>query len=359
MKILHAWDIRIGRGYPEYPILAERLREHRFETLRNLVARAAKERANALILGGNTLADNRITDHEVAELTDLLAASAVPVFILPGPLDPFTPDSPYRLQSGLWEGSVTILGEKQPYPGDGFTLYPFPVTVRDEKAPSFSAAELQEWIPSPRGEQGFRIAVTYRDRQSNGERSVRTAVISSLDYIASSEQTLLPGEPRAEEDTVGARLVTLRRDLAPTINRLTVGRLRQIALKIQLGEIDDLRRSLEELEHPADAILQIELVGALAIDRIEELHQVIDRWRRKVLYLDVRERFSIEAEATLTFSHPLIRATAASLIQLAMVPCDATPETLPSDSEAARWALLQLTKLLRASPHQELSAPWK
>jgi hypothetical protein len=358
MKIIHAWDIQVGRGYPEYPDLADRLREHRFEILRNLVARATRERANALILGGNTLADNRITDHEVAELTDLLTASAIPVFILPGPLDPFTPDSPYRLQSELWEGSVTILGEKRPYSGKGFTIYPFPVTTRDQSAPQ-PPTENQHRLPPPTSaKQKFQIAVACYEMQPIGERMEPVSATSSFDYVASRGQTLLPGDLWAAEDPVGARLVTLSADSSPTVDRLAIGRLRKVVLKIRFGEVDDPRRSLEEVEHPADTILHVELLGSLPIDRMEDLRQMMDRWRRKVLHLELREHFTIEGEAELTFAHPLIRATAERLAHLAMVAPDSGPEDLPSDSEAARWALFSLTKLLREAPHREF-ASWK
>lgn len=358
MKVLHAWDLRIGQGFPEYPTLAERLREHLFEILRNLLARAAHEGASAIILGGNTLADNRITDHELLQLRDLLAASAAPVFILPGPLDPFTTDSPYRHSRELWKPPVTVLADQKPHQLPGLTLYPYPVTTRDGFSAPTPSSDSPAQPPPTAASQGLRVAVAYCPVPTAPSLRGTVPDSANFDYVTCGQETsaaeMLPGRLPA-----GARIVTFRRGAAPRLDSLVLGRFREVVIQQQLGDLRSLGEALEQLAHPADTILHLDLFGTLALDRVDGLCELIEGWRRKLLHLDLVEHFSIDALGPSTVAHPLLRATIQGLLERVAVPTSTLANDLPDDSEAARTALQRLFQLLRTSPHQDFLPQWK
>lgn len=111
MKILQTSDVLVGRDFRELPELAEELRQARLDVLQTLVALAEKERVDALVLVGNTLADNRIAHRTLLDVARLLGASPVPVLLVPGACDPLTPDSPYELRADVFSEPVRIQRE--------------------------------------------------------------------------------------------------------------------------------------------------------------------------------------------------------------------------------------------------------
>ena len=133
MKLLISSNILIGLGFPHLARAANQLREARHDALRELISLAEHEKVDALFLLGNTLADNRISHHDIHEVANTLSRSEVPVYVLPGSKDPYTPDSPYRYMGDGFTGKVSILGRSKPFKIEGYTFYPCPVRSRDQQ----------------------------------------------------------------------------------------------------------------------------------------------------------------------------------------------------------------------------------
>ena len=113
MKLLHTSDLRLGQGFGQLPELANALREARMETLRSILALAVREKVDAILFAGNTLADTRVTHDLVVKLTSLLATSSVPIYLWPGQTDPLRADSPYVLRADLFKPPVHVLRHPQ------------------------------------------------------------------------------------------------------------------------------------------------------------------------------------------------------------------------------------------------------
>ncbi|MCA9796529.1 MAG: hypothetical protein KC910_32195, partial [Candidatus Eremiobacteraeota bacterium] len=125
-SILVSADLRVGLGYPDVPERGRELREARIDTVRELINVANHRRVDAVVLAGNTLADNRIDQHDLLDLVDALRLSEAPVLILPGATDPFTPDSPYRARSELFEAPIRVMGDSHPVRLSDLTIAPYP-----------------------------------------------------------------------------------------------------------------------------------------------------------------------------------------------------------------------------------------
>ena len=113
MKLLHTSDLLLGYSFPQLPDLAVALREARIETLRSILALAAREKVDAIVFAGNTLADTRVAHDLVVKLTSLLATSSIPVYLLPGRTDPLKADSPYVLRADLFKAPIHVLKQPQ------------------------------------------------------------------------------------------------------------------------------------------------------------------------------------------------------------------------------------------------------
>src|SRR2546425_418588 len=75
----------------------------------------------------------------------ILSGSDVPVYILPGRTDPYTPDSPFRLQPALFKTPVHVFTDARSVNLRNSTvaLYPYPVRSRDHGA----WLPPDDWIP--------------------------------------------------------------------------------------------------------------------------------------------------------------------------------------------------------------------
>jgi DNA repair exonuclease SbcCD nuclease subunit len=78
VKLLHCSDAMIGMAFPHAYEKADKLRQYRMEALKSAISLARRERAEAIILAGNTLADNRISPNQLKELSATLSGSSIP-----------------------------------------------------------------------------------------------------------------------------------------------------------------------------------------------------------------------------------------------------------------------------------------
>lgn len=110
-KIIHAADFHLDSAFGGLP--TEKSRERRRES-RDLVDRLADlavlEKADLVLLSGDLFDGQRVYPETLERLKANLARMGCPVFIAPGNHDPWTPRSPYALQS--WPDNVCIFREE-------------------------------------------------------------------------------------------------------------------------------------------------------------------------------------------------------------------------------------------------------
>lgn len=131
LKLLHSADWQLGLEASHVAAAAGPVREARLESARRVVEAASEHRVDALVLAGDLFEDNLVEEQLVRATVELLAASAVPVFVLPGNHDPLSRDSIY-LRSA-WKNRpahVVLLDRAEPFeiPGTGAFLLPAPLT---------------------------------------------------------------------------------------------------------------------------------------------------------------------------------------------------------------------------------------
>ncbi|MCE7875424.1 hypothetical protein DYH09_34365, partial [bacterium CPR1] len=248
MKLLHSSDLLIGQSFPHAYPKAEELRSARFGVLDALLARVKPEKAEAVILAGNTLADNRVTKNDLKSLARALMSSPVPVFLLPGITDPYTPDSPFRRHQELFGPPVQILHDSEPVGIPGAILYPMPVRSRRE-APSFV-------IPPRSPDSSLRVGIAC---------SREAPDVLDLDYLAlggraqheAGERLAWPGAPESVEFGHGrgrALLVTLVEGAAPQLKSMFIGRFHWFDRELNLKSTGKLREELEGLKEPTTVV---------------------------------------------------------------------------------------------------------
>ena len=117
IRILHTADWQIGLKAAHVARVGDLVRKARFDAARSVVAAAAAERADALVLAGDIFEDNHVDNSLVFEVVRILSASSVPVYVLPGNHDPLSQDSIYRRAS--WRdrpNHIHLLETPEPVP---------------------------------------------------------------------------------------------------------------------------------------------------------------------------------------------------------------------------------------------------
>jgi len=93
VKFLHTADWQLGMKATDVGGVGARLREERLLAARRVVETAQTHSAQFILVAGDTFEDNGVARILVQKAADVLAASNIPVFIIPGNHDPFTPGS--------------------------------------------------------------------------------------------------------------------------------------------------------------------------------------------------------------------------------------------------------------------------
>lgn len=246
MKLLHTSDLLIGQGFPQLPELASALREARLEAIRSILALASREKVEAIVLAGNTLADTRVAHDTVIKLTSLLATSTVPVYLQPGRTDPWRADSPYVLRADLFKAPIHML--------------------RETKLP---------W-------DGPLVAV--------GQP------VEGAEYVAMSGDS-----PEAYDFGQGQGSVKLVTFPGAQVQQVTVGRLRW--LEMEADSLDGLISRLQPLASET-TLLRLKLRGSASLEE----YQQFEGWRSTLRFqwLEVDDQMHIAGGKR--FHHPLLRA---------------------------------------------------
>lgn len=327
MKIIHSSDLLVGYDFSHASLRAEDLRARRLQAARTIVALAVRQKAQAILFSGNTLADNRIWEDELIQLSEILSGSAVPVYILPGITDPYTPDSPYRTRPELFAGAIQILSRPGSLSlGSDVTLRAYPVLHRGAQ---------DEWHAG----EGIAVACV------SGENPLAD---KGFAHLALGGRT-----HREEEHWPGSPEPTGYSDLQGGVNVLSVDPSGQVRVTYQkTGQLKwseraesakDVRAKLEGVTNPDSTLLKLIIRGALSEADHLEMEQTLREARLRFFHLDVINNSTVRESAEDRYQNFLLQALARNLkLQGAVEPV------------VAQRALLRLRELVQASGPAEL-----
>jgi DNA repair exonuclease SbcCD nuclease subunit len=282
MKFLHTADWQIGMRATMLGDKGVRVRAARLESARHVIALARRERAEFVVLAGDTFEDNGVERLKVREVAKILGGADCPVFIIPGNHDPLTPGS-------VWEDTVWnewtnlhVLTQPRPVETAAATLYPCPVIAGD------SRDDPSGWIQT----QGNTIAIGIAHGSVESAAYQATlpirrdaARVHGLDYLALGHfhsTTLHADDAGAvhmaysgthestgftESDSGNVLIVDIPyRGAGPQIQTLRTASLEWMSLfsKIEKpGQVRALAARLDALPTPERTLIDLTLTGVL------------------------------------------------------------------------------------------------
>ncbi|MBW1982660.1 MAG: DNA repair exonuclease [Deltaproteobacteria bacterium] len=295
MKFLHTADWQIGMKAAHVGEAGERVREERIKTVRRLVDVARDNHAEFILVVGDTFEDNAVARVLVQKIADILARANIPIFIIPGNHDPFTPGSVW--EHPVWKtcDNLQVLLEEKPVAVAGGFLYPCPVDERH------SGKDPTTWIGAA-GASGIRVGMAHGTvegvHQEEPDYPIprEAAARLGLDYLAlghwhsTATYEDSSGAVRmaysgthettrfAERDSGNVLLVEIADSGTPPVVRpIHVGALDWRVMEVDLREAGDLSRLRESIEHIESAqriLLDIRISGPLFSDEKDEIDRI-------------------------------------------------------------------------------------
>lgn len=291
LRFLHTADWQLGLRARYIPGDAGAdVRNARLRTVRRIGELARDRGAEFAVVAGDVFEHHGLKPATVRKTFDVLKEFRLPVYLLPGNHDPYTPDSLYR--SELWERNcpenVHVLASPEPvFVRDDAVLLPCPVLERH------GFEDPTEHLTAEFGPSGvFRIGVAHGGireilesiagdtYESNNDIHMDTCHRATLDYLALGDwhglfevdnRTRYPGTPEAtkfDEKEPGHVLVVEIGEpgAEPVVTPHRVGGLAWRQLEIEIDDDDDLATalgSIEEIPDKADTLLQLWLRGTV------------------------------------------------------------------------------------------------
>lgn len=277
------------------------VRDARLRTIQRIGALAAERGAAFVVVAGDVFEHHGLRPATVRRTFDVLREFSVPVYLLPGNHDPYTPDALYR--SELWRRecpeNVVVLASSEPVPvREDAWLLPCPILERQvledptaHLSPSFG----------PQG--GYRVGVAHGgireildklddDYDAASAVSLDTCERGALDYLALGdwhgllrieERIWYPGTPEAtrfkERDPGKVLVVTVPEPGAtPVVQAEEVQSKRWLRLDEDLdGDegLDALAARLEAVPNKQDTLVELRLAGTLDLEQRARLDEEI------------------------------------------------------------------------------------
>jgi len=292
------------------------LREARLRTIRRIGEVARDFEAQFIIVAGDVFEHHSIKPATVRKAFDALNELRLPVYLLPGNHDPYTPDAIYL--SRMWQlecpSNVHVFGSTQPVLLDGVTLLPCPLFERHTLEDSSEHLQA-DFGPS----DCVRVGIAH-----GGVREVLQSLLGDsemeltnplpadlaqrarLDYVALGDwhstfpvnaRTYYSGthEPtRFKEIEPGnVLLVTIPEPGAlPEVQRQRVSTYQFIQKQFLFNASEDLsqlERFLDEVTAKSTTLLELKLEGALDMPSRILLTQMLERTRDRFCFLRTRE----------------------------------------------------------------------
>ena len=122
LVVVHSSDLHLGTDSNFSPQSSDPM-----TPLRLVLQVAEEERADLVLLAGDTFDHNRQPAHLIEQTVQVLGEFGAPIVILPGNHDPLTPDSVYRRAEFVTPANVSVLGltvnEKAEFPALGLEVW--------------------------------------------------------------------------------------------------------------------------------------------------------------------------------------------------------------------------------------------
>ncbi len=154
MRFVHTADWQIGMKAVHLGETAETARRARFQSARRIIEIAKEQRADFVLLAGDTFEHHGIERAKVREIANLLATAHCPVYIIPGNHDPAGSGSVWEDECWARSVHVRVLLAAEAVEAPGATLYPCPALSRT------SAADPTAWIAGQTA-GGIRIGIAH------------------------------------------------------------------------------------------------------------------------------------------------------------------------------------------------------
>ena len=91
LKFIHTADWQIGMKAAHVGAVGQRVRAERLEAARRVIDAAASNRADFVIVAGDTFEDNAVDRVLVQKVADILGSFSGPAYIISGNHDPLVP----------------------------------------------------------------------------------------------------------------------------------------------------------------------------------------------------------------------------------------------------------------------------
>lgn len=318
LRFLHTADWQLGLRVRYIPGDAgARVRDARLAAVRRIGEVAAEQDVAFVVVAGDVFEHHGLKPATVRKAFDLLREFPVPVHLLPGNHDPYTPDSLYC--SPLWKrecpDNVHVLAWTEPVEvrGDAHLL-PCPIldrTVLGDPTEHLTA----DFGPG----DGFRVGVAHGGIREFLERlgedelelaaeiGMDTATRAKLDYLALGdwhgrlqvdERTWYAGTQEAtrfkEKNPGNVLVVELAEPGAPpAVTPVQVGTLTWHQLRAELDGEDGLATLVEQMEaipDKGDALVELFLAGTVDVDLRARLDgEVLARAADRLRWLRLRD----------------------------------------------------------------------
>ena len=371
MKFLHTADWQLGMKATDVGGVGARLREERLLAASRVVETAQTHSAQFILVAGDTFEDNGVDRILVQKAADVLAASNIPVFIIPGNHDPFTPGSVWEHPAWKSAENVQVLYEKQPVEIPGGLLYPCPIWEKH------SGKDPTAWIHAAEA-TGIKLGMAHGTVEGvqQGEMDYpiprNAALRSGLDYLAlghwHSTAIYSGGDGVArmaysgthettkfgERDSGNILIVDIpSTGAAPVITTVHTGGLTWRALEADIrdrGDLLRLREEIEDIENPSSVLIELCIRGLLSAEDRGEMVHIGEILSSRFLYSHVDDLHlhpSPEDESWVASLPPgVIREAGARLRELAN-PGFSGGRPDGASEEVASRALMELYALVR------------
>jgi DNA repair exonuclease SbcCD nuclease subunit len=291
------------------------LREARLRTIRRIGEEAHEFGAQFILVAGDVFEHHGIRPDTVRKALDALGEIRIPVYLLPGNHDPYTPDAIYL--SRLWQrecpSNVHVLGSREPILLDEAALFPCPLFERH----SFDDAS--EHLHAEFGPTDcVRIGVAHgairevlqgligsSDEELNNPLPIDLAERARLDYVALGDwhsyfpinaRTYYSGthEPTRFKEVDPGRIILVsipEPGAEPEVRTKSVAthQFTQKEFLLNKGEdVTSLEIFLDGIGSKSTTLLDLELKGALDMPSRILLDQLLERTRDRFCFLRTR-----------------------------------------------------------------------
>lgn len=313
VKFLHTADWHFGIKYAKLGLNAEKAREIRIETVKNLMNIAKENNIDFVIIAGDLFDNNEVGGELIEVVLDVTERVApIPVYILPGNHDPLTRDSLYLDSSWKSHSNVVIFETEEPLeiPEFNVTLYPCPVTQKQTRN------DLTERIKVVN--ESISLGIAHGNLQIEGfiddpnfpidpERVEK----SGLDYLALGEwhslfkyegkdgvvRTLYPGTPETtkfgESDSGKAVIVEIEKHGSkPVIQEIDIGTLRWEEWTKEISTIEDIsyiEAELSEIKEQEYKVINLYLKGVIDQETADYLDSFESQHSERFLFFNLNK----------------------------------------------------------------------